>query len=143
MQDTEQELSNAVAALYRSISFTGGRGPDWDALRQQMHPQGHFGPAGATFTYATVEEFIERASAGLGKLDSFDELGLAERIERFGRIAHVFTSYRSIVNGGGVSERGINSMQFVKEGGAWRCISMIWDVESASLPLPESMRGQN
>jgi len=141
MDDATQELEETVAALYRAISFTDGRGPDWEALRRLMHPDGHFGPAGAAFSYPTVEEFVERAAKGLGSLQSFDEVGLACRVERFGRVAHVFTSYRSIVNGGGVSERGINSMQFVREGDAWRCVSMIWDVESASLPLPADMQG--
>ncbi|HYC55619.1 MAG TPA: nuclear transport factor 2 family protein [Candidatus Binatia bacterium] len=140
MDDQKRHLEEAVAALYRAISFTDGRGPDWDALRRLMHPQAHFGPAGAAFSYPTVEEFVERAAKGMASLQSFDEIGLAQRVEQFGRIAHVFTSYRTIVNGGGVSERGINSMQFVRDGDSWRCLSMIWDVESASLALPADMQ---
>jgi hypothetical protein len=58
------------------------------------------------------------------------------RIERFGDIAHLWSSYGLHSDGKQVA-RGINSVEAVKETGGWRVTSIVVQAESATMPLPK------
>jgi len=57
-------------------------------------------------------------------------------IERFGNIAHLWSSYGLHSDGKQVA-RGINSIEAVKETGGWRVTSIVVQAESATMPLPK------
>ena len=65
-----------------------------------------------------------------------DEKQLKFRIERYGNIAHLWSSYALQSDGKQVA-RGINSIAAIKEAGGWRVTGIVVQAESATLPLPK------
>ncbi len=59
---------------------------------------------------------------------------LTFQIERFGNIAHLWSSYALSSDGMQVG-RGINSIEAIKEAGGWRVTSIMVRAESAPTPL--------
>ena len=139
--DTDSQES-VVRAVYAVIS--GPAGPrDWVRFRGLFAPgarlitmrAGADGvPAAAVMT---PDEYAARAGANFEK-NAFFESELARRVEAFGNIAHVFSTYESRrAPGEKPFARGINSFQLVKEGAAWKVMTILWDSENASQPIPE------
>jgi hypothetical protein len=63
---------------------------------------------------------------------------VARRVETFGNIAHVFSTYESRrAPGDKPFARGINSFQLVRDGKAWKVVTILWDSEREGNPLPE------
>jgi hypothetical protein len=73
------------------------------------------------------------AVAGMAVLG---EKQLKFRIERYGNIAHLWSSYTLQSDGKPVA-RGINSIQAIKEAGGWRVTGILVQAESATAPLPK------
>ena len=71
----------------------------------------------------------------------YREQELARRVERFGHIAHVFSTYESTYvfgqSAGPSSTRGINSLQLFWDGDRWWIASMLWDTEGPWAVLPD------
>jgi hypothetical protein len=133
-----------LAALYDTIS--GPAGPrDWLRLRSLFLPEARLtrsvpGPDGVTqLRSMNVAEFIAAATPVLAK-EGFYETGLVNRMDRYGNIAQIFTSYASRHAPDEVPfQLGINSMQFVFDGNRWWVLSILWDIERPGNPLPPSM----
>ena len=65
-----------------------------------------------------------------------EEKQLKIRIERYGNIGHLWSSY--VLNSGGKQvARGINSIQAIKEASGWRVTSIMVQAETAATPLPK------
>jgi hypothetical protein len=82
----------------------------------------------------TVDDWIARVKA-LGRA-MLEEKQLKFHIERYGNIAHLWSSYALQSDGKQVA-RGINSIQAIKEAGGWRVTSIMAQAESAAAPLPK------
>jgi len=69
----------------------------------------------------------------------FYETEIARRVEQFGQIAHVWSTYESRHDLGDPEPfmRGINSIQLFNDGKRWWIVSIYWQHESAGYPLPE------
>src|SRR5437660_2633439 len=65
-----------------------------------------------------------------------EEKQLKFHIERYGNIAHLWSSYALSSDGKQVA-RGINSIEAIKEAGGWRVASIMVQAESATDPLPK------
>ena len=65
-----------------------------------------------------------------------EEKQLKVRIERYGDIAHLWSSYTLQSDGKQVA-RGINSIQAMKDVGGWRVTSIMVQAESATALLPK------
>src|SRR5213082_1797424 len=82
----------------------------------------------------------------LGRLDrprqspwphhALEEKQLKFHIERYGNIAHLWSSYALYSDGKQVA-RGINSIEAIKEAGGWRVTGIMVQAESATAPLPK------
>ena len=59
-------------------------------------------------------------------------------IERYGNIAHLWSSYARHRDGKQVA-RGINSIQAIKEAGGWRVTGVMVQAESAAAPFPRNI----
>jgi hypothetical protein len=93
-------------------------------------------PDGSVPAVMTPEDYIARASANFEK-NAFYESEVARRMETFGNIAHVFSTYESRhAPGEKPFARGINSMQLVKVGKSWKVMTILWDSEREGNPLP-------
>jgi hypothetical protein len=87
-----------------------------------------------SYTLLTVDDWIARAKArGHAVLE---EKQLKFHIERYGNIAHLWSSYALHSDGKQVA-RGINSIQAIKEAGGWRVMGIMVQAESGTAPLPK------
>ena len=87
-----------------------------------------------SYKLETLDEWIARVKArGHAMLE---EKQLKFRIERYGNIAHLWSSYALQSDGKQVA-RGINSIQAIKEAGGWRVTGIMVQAESVTAPLPK------
>ena len=132
-----------IAALYDVISGAAGQDRDWDRFRSLF-------TGGARLIVAapaqngrvpsrsmTVEEYVSSAD-GFLKRDGFWEREIARRVERYGNVAHVFSTYESRVKSADSApfSRGINSIQLVTDGQRWWVVTILWDFERPGNPIP-------
>ena len=87
----------------------------------------------------TPDEYATRAGANFEK-NPFYEAEAARRVETFGAIAHVFSTYESRrAPGEKPFARGINSFQLVKTAQGWKVMTILWDSEREGNSLPEEI----
>ena len=86
-----------------------------------------------SYKLETLDAWIARVKARGHVM--LEEKQLKFRIERYGNIAHLWSSYTLQSDGKQVA-RGINSIQAIKEAGGWRVAGITVQAESASAPLP-------
>lgn len=133
------EIDQIVKALYDVIS--GPPGPrNWEMFRSLFTAGAFMGatvPAqgGAKFVTFTPEEYIQK-NAPLFLQSSFNEKEIGRTVHQFGNVAQVFTTYEFDLDNGKVKQRGINSVQLVREQGRWWIASIVWQEESKTLTIP-------
>lgn len=85
----------------------------------------------------TLKQFHQASDAFLEK-DGFWEKEISRRVENFGAIYHVWSTYETKnVEDGPVIERGINSIQLYFDGTRFWILSWIFDNESKEQPIPK------
>jgi hypothetical protein len=87
-----------------------------------------------TYELETLDDWISSVKARGHTL--LEEKQLKFRIERYGNVAHLWSSY-AFHSGGKQVARGMHSIQAIKEAGGWRVTNIIVEGESASAPLPK------
>jgi hypothetical protein len=136
-------IESIIAALYDVISGPAGRDRDWNRFRS-LFAEGARLIVGAPNAEGrvpsrnmTVEEYVVSADPFL-KRDGFWEREIARRVERYGNVAHVFSTYESRVNSAESPpfSRGINSIQLVTNGRRWWVVTIFWDYERPGNPIP-------
>lgn len=141
----------AVLALYDTISGPAGQERDWDRLRSLFDPRARFLIGrwldGSDPSDEAIYEWDLTAFAIEGRQywleHGFWERQLVARTVRFGNVAHVLSSYESRV-GSQESEpvgRGVNSVQLIRYARRWWIVSVLWDVESTTAPMPPDLEG--
>lgn len=136
----------AVQAVYESISGPAEkkRPREWDRLRSLFLPGARFVLARWQSPEETqvlrawdLEAFID-AARGFYQESAFYEREVARQVDRFGRIAHVFSTYESRVGSEDSDPvaRGINSVQLVYSEDRWWIARLVWDVEQPSNRIP-------
>ena len=68
----------------------------------------------------------------------FYEREIARRTDCFGNVCHVFSTYESRHSPADAKpfERGVNSIQLLRDGSRWWIASVAWDAERPDNPLP-------
>lgn len=134
-----------MRAIYDVIS--GPAGPrDWNRLRSLCVPEARLtstakGPGSESepVRLLTVDDYVQRGGRFFST-HPFYESAIVNRVQRFGNIAQVLSSYAS---SSGPTEkpfaRGINSFQLFNDGTRWWVLSILWDEESPTNPLPTEM----
>ena len=132
------EPESIPAALDAAI--TGPADKDRACMKALLIPEARMmfvslGADGATgYRLETLDDWIVRVKArGHAMLD---EKQLKFHIERYGNIAHLWSTYALHSDGKQVA-RGINSIQAIKEAGGWRVTGIMVQAESAAAPLPK------
>jgi hypothetical protein len=136
-------VESIIAALYDVISGPPGQNRDWDRFRSLFtsgarlivaapSPEGN-----VPSRHMTVEEYVGAADPFL-KRDGFWEREIARRVERYGTVAHVFSTYESRVTTAESPpfSRGINSIQLVTNGERWWVVTILWDFERPGNEIP-------
>jgi len=134
-------IEGIVKAMYETISGPAG-GRDWERERTLLHPSVQLMPTRMEDDRALVDIFdldgyIASRSPFFAAND-FYEVEIAHRIERFGNIAHVWSTYEGRHSPEGPPFfRGINSIQLFHDGDRWWVMSVMWDNERPDNSLPE------
>ena len=140
-----------VAAVYDVISGPAKTTRNWDRFRSLFVPGARLIPTGRRQTgevgsrVITPEEYIQRSSPLLEK-DGFFEREISRRDEKFGNIAHIFSTYESrhAKDDAKPFARGINSIQLMNDGLRWWIVTIFWQGEDEKNPLPaEYLRTRN
>jgi hypothetical protein len=147
---TRDAPAERFARLYELISGPAEEERDWAAVRELFHPGALLHseltlPDGTHQSGTwTVDEFCE-AAADEYRRDGFWEREVASRIERFGKIAQVWSTYETRV-GDPDSEpvgRGINAVHLVQRDGRWRIAGLIFQIERGTDGIPERYLGSS
>lgn len=145
-----KSLDAITTALYDVISGPKGKARDWDRFRALFAPGARLipcvakGPDGKPATRAfTVDEFAERA--GRSSADrGFYESEISRKVQRFGHLAHVFSTYESReAPDAPPFSRGINSIQLFWDETRWWVQTIYWDAESPGQPIPAEYLGKS
>jgi hypothetical protein len=137
--------SDSIESLTRAVydAISGPAGPrDWPKFRALFADGARLisirtANGVSTPNVMTPDEYATRAGANFEK-NPFYESESARRVETFGAIAHVFSTYESRrAPGEKPFARGINSFQLVKTAQGWKVMTILWDSEREGNPLPE------
>jgi hypothetical protein len=135
-------LDAILRAIYDVISGPAGE-RDWNRFRSLFVPEARLTSAAKRkdgSIYLTDVEGYARGAGGYFKTHGFYESAIVNRVEKFGNIAQVFSSYASRnAPGEKPFARGVNSLQLFNDGKRWWVISILWDEESAGNPLPAEL----
>jgi hypothetical protein len=131
-----------LASLYDVISGPAGQPRDWNRFRSLFVPDARLIPTrhnktgnGADVGIFTPEQYQERAATALAQ--GFFERGIHNTAESFGDIVHVFSTYESRhIKDGEPFQRGINSIQLLNDGNRYWIVTIFWDGESPTNPIP-------
>jgi hypothetical protein len=140
--DDVNSLDSILVAIYDVISGPAGE-RDWNRFRSLFVPE-------ARLTSATRKdngparlfdvEGYARGAGGYFKTHAFYESAIVNRIQKFGNIAQVFSSYASRnAPDEKPFARGVNSIQLFYDGSRWWVLSILWDEESPANPLPPEL----
>ena len=142
-----ESVDAIMAAVYDVISGAKGEARDWDRMRSLFHPNARLipsgcGPNGCGSFFWSIEEYISTAGAQL-EANGFFEVEINRVEERFGQIAHIFSTYESRTNEDDPEPftRGINSFQLFNDGSRWWVYNIFWQSESPNAPIPEQYGG--
>jgi hypothetical protein len=141
--DDVKSIDAIVAATYDAISGPKGQERDWNRFRSLFLPDGRLLPTvslpdgHADVRPMTVDQYVERASGNF-KNTGFFERGISQKVESFGNIVHVFTTYESRHSADDPKPfaRGINSFQLLKDADRYWIVSIYWDSERPANPIP-------
>ena len=142
---------STVLALYDTISGPEGEERDWDRLRALFDPRARFligrwladpqRPRDVVYEWDLDAFIVEGRKHWLPT--GFWETQLRARVEVYGNVAHVFSSYESRAHSAESEPigRGGNSVQLLRHGGRWWIVGIVWDVETPESPLPLELQG--
>jgi hypothetical protein len=129
----QPEIDELMRRFYAVISFPEGGAPDWQGMEDLFSSRARITrvtPEGVDYLDFAgfrnlAEELIE-----VGAFTSFFEQEVARRTDRFGNVLHMASAYLTKVapEARDYIERGVNSLQWIREGGQWRIVSLCWDV---------------
>jgi hypothetical protein len=137
-----KSIDSIMAAVYDVISGPPGE-RDWGRFRSLFLPTARLtaatkGPDGnVRLRPMTADEYATRAGGYFLK-NGFFEHPVVSRVQTFGNVAQVFSSYESRHTAGEAPfARGINSFQLLNDGKRWWVVSILWDEERPDNPLPK------
>jgi hypothetical protein len=126
------QLDHLIREFYRVICFEEGGAPDFERMTTlfsqharitRITPEGvdHLDVAGFG---ALVRELLE-----LGAFTSFYEYELGRTAHRYGDVFHIASAYETKASADAIDflERGVNSLQILREQDGWRIVSLCWD----------------
>ena len=139
-----ESIDAIIRALYASISGPAGEARDWDRFRSlfasgaRLIPMARPQNGPPVPRVLTPDDYVRRSGELLVRY-GFTEQEIARRVERFGAIAHVFSTYEGrfqAADAPSTPPRGINSIQLASDGTRWWVVTVFWDSERPGTPIP-------
>jgi hypothetical protein len=135
-------IDGIMKAFYEVISGPAGQARQWSRDRTLYIADIRFvsmseDKAGRPkASVVSHQQYVDSSDAILLK-EGFYENEIHRVTEKFGNIAHVFSTYESRLKADGpVIARGINSIELFYDGKRWWIASAVWDEERPDNPLP-------
>jgi hypothetical protein len=140
--DDVATIDGMVKAYYEVVSGPAGQPRDWSRDRTLYMPELRFVSVGYDKDgkerphITTHQEYVDGS-------DSMKDTGFFEKeihrvTERFGPIAHVWSTYESRrTETGPIIMRGINSIELFWDGKRWWIANAIWTDETKATPIPK------
>jgi len=135
-----------ISAAYDTISGPAGKKRDWDRMRLLFLPGARLIPTAKEAgcddvdlfpNFLDIDGYIARVEPFFAT-SGFYEKEIARRVEQFGQIAHVWSTYESRSDPSDAEPfmRGINSFQLFNDGTRWWILSIYWQHEMATHRIP-------
>lgn len=130
-----------IKATYEANSVMVDQKRDADRFRSLYAPNaqmmnGVHDMARVGLNARSVDDYIAAAMSGPPR-HGFSEREVARTSEAYGSIMQVFSTYESRRDSSDTHPtRGINSIQLFNDGKRWWVVSVLWDAESGSSPIP-------
>ena len=140
-----ESIDAIIAAAYEVISGPVGEKRNWERERSLYYPGARLIPTakpgendGLAPQILDVDGFMARVEPYFAE-HGFYEKEVARRVEQFGRIAHVWSTYESRHDPSDLKPfmRGINSIQLFNDGNRWWILNIYWQQESAEHEIPQ------
>ncbi len=137
-------IDSIMKAVYEVISGDAGQARDWDRFRSLFHKDAKLIPSGKNrqtgvtgARFMTPEDYVKGSGPILEK-DGFHERELARRVDQFGNIAQVFSTYHAFRKKDDKDPflRGINSFQLLNDGKRWWVMNIFWLAETPDNLIP-------
>ena len=133
-----------ISSLYNVISGPAGEKRNWDRMRTLFITEAKLMATGKRQDGSmgkrvmAVEDYITTSGPFLEK-DGFFEREIGRKMEQFGSVVHVFSTYESKRKSEDEKPfmRGINSIQLWNDGKRWWIVSVFWQAETPDNPIPE------
>jgi len=138
-----KSIDSILAATYDVISGPAGKKRDWARFHSLFYAGARLIPVGKRANETLVgarilspDDYVERSAPVLEK-EGFFERGISNKVERFGNIAQVFSTYESRHNSSDAQpfQRGINGFQLIHDGTRWWILTIMWQAETPDAPI--------
>lgn len=136
-----ESIEAIITALYDVISGGVGQARNWNRMRSLFVPGGKLMPtmprpdSTIGMRILGVNDYIAVSGPQLERA-GFREREIARRVEQFGHIAHVWSTYEGRTETDSAVIRGINSIQLMNDGKRWWVVSIFWEAERPNNLLP-------
>jgi len=141
--DNVSTLDGIIKAYYDVVTVKKGEKPSYERDSLLHWPGAVVGSSGIgkngkpVFHSMSLKRFHELSDTGLER-DGFYEKEISRKVEQFGSIYHVWSTYESRNEPGGpIIERGINSIELYNDGGRFWILGWFFDSERKDNPIPE------
>jgi len=140
--DDVKSIDSVMTALYDVISGPPGE-RDWNRFRSLFIPTAHLTSTsiaqdGSVRVHPNSVDEYAKGAGGYFLKNGFFENPIVNRVQTYGNVAQVFSSYESRHAAGEAPfARGINSIQLLNDGKRWWIVSILWDSERPGNPLPK------
>lgn len=138
-------IEGIVKASYETISGGVGVPRQWGRDRTLFAPSVRYISMSKDKTGAVrvrtsdYQEYLDESDDFLVK-EGFTEVELGRKIERFGNVATVLSSYEGKLESmGKVVTRGVNIFSLYFDGKRWWIQTMLWDEETPHSPIPAEL----
>lgn len=140
-----QDIDTTIRTLYNVISGEKGETRNWELFKYLFHPNAKLIPTGKNLDgltnvkFMTPDDYINTSGKWLFD-NGFHENEISKKIEIFGPITHVFSTYESFRSKSDERPfmRGINSIQLLYDGNRYWIINIYWASETKENPIPNN-----
>ncbi len=137
-------LDKTIKTLYKVISAEKEEERNWKQFKFLFYPNAKLIPSGMNqddeykARYLTPQEYINNSQKWL-KMNGFIEKEISRKVNTFGNIAHVFSTYESYHSKEDKAPfmRGINSIQLIYDEDRWWIVNIFWAQETEEHLIPK------
>ena len=139
-----RSIADLIAAFDATLSAPQGGKLDRNRLRSLFLPDGRITilarskpGAPADVVFVTPDQYADLSDRSTTRRGFFDRV-IANGVERFGDMAHVYSAYESRYKASDAKPfaRGIKSFELVHSGADWRIVEVFYGREHPGLSIP-------